>query len=802
MTALNQGRSADLPKIILPSDPTVIPAELRELSHWVCWRFERSEPTAENPDPKPRKVPIIAGTSSRASPTDAAQWRSFDVAWHAAQASHGTLGIGFVFSADDQYCGVDLDDCIDPSGALTPEAQALIKRFATYSEVSPSGTGVKLFLKGRKPEFAKASASDVMGCGQVEIFDQKRYFTVTGLHLEGTPADVTDCQQQLDELCTELWPAPKAQDPFPAWTQPVVTGHQLGDISSITMPQREQRCMAYLVKCPDAISGQRGHDTTLRAACECFRFGLDEAAACRVMSWFNTNKTGGEQWTERELAHKIVSARQIVEAKGDVGVRLVKPPAPTSASLGTPPHHSDMDAMPDGREQVYCLPREKIARLTTDIGNAARLVTAYGRELRFCHATGRWYKWDGKRWQCDLEGAITRYAKNVALSIFEEGKRCDDHRRDDLLRWGIASQKRDRINAMAALAQVDVAIATDDMDTDPWLFNCLNGTIDLRTGHLRPHDPADHITKIAPVEFDPDAPCPLYESFLQRTFDGDHELIAFVQRWHGHSLTGDVREQYLPIYHGEGNNGKSVLLDTLSGIMGDYACEAPPNLVTLRKHDEHPTEIADLLGRRLVIASETEKDAELRVQLIKRLTGNARLKGRYMRQDYFEFARTHKMVLVTNNKPVIREDSEAVWRRLRLVPFRVIIPKHERDPKLMHKLRNEWPGILAWLVRGCLDWQREGLSEPVAVMHATEQYRGTASSLDEFISQRCELGAGLSCSSGDLLGAYEAWCTSNRRRPLQARAFADALRDFGCERDRIGGDRAWLNIALRAPEGG
>lgn len=798
MTALNQGRSADLPKIILPSDPTVIPAELRELPRWVCWRFEREHPTPDNPDPTPRKVPIIAGTSSRASPTDAAQWRSFDRAWHAAQASHGTLGIGFVFSADDPYCGVDLDDCVDPSGALTPEAQALIERFATYSEVSPSGTGVKLFLKGRKPEFAKASASKVLGCGKVEIFDQKRYFTVTGLHLEGTPIAVADCQQQLDELCAELWLGPKPEGPFAAWKEPAVLGHPAGDISSITMPQREQRCMAYLIKCPDAISGQRGHDTTLRAACECFRFGLDEPAAWRVMTWFNQQKTGGELWSDKELQHKINSARAKVEADGEVGVRLMMPPTRTVAA----PELGRADATPDGHEQVYCIPHQQIAQLTTDVGNAARLVSAYGSDLRYCHATGHWYKWDTKRWRCDLQGGIMRCAKNVALGILDEAKRCEDDRRDRLLQWAMSSQKRDRINAMTALAQTDLAIATDDMDADPWLFNCLNGTIDLRTGQLRPHDPADYITKLAPVEYDPDAPCPLFESFLQRTFDGDHDLIAFVQRWHGHSLTGDVREQYLPIYHGEGNNGKSVLLDTLCGIMGDYACEAPPNLVTLRKHDEHPTEIADLMGRRLVIASETEKDAELRVQLIKRLTGNARLKGRYMRQDYFEFARTHKMVLVTNNKPVIREDSEAVWRRLRLVPFRVVVPKHERDPKLLQKFRNEGPGILAWTVRGCLDWQREGLTEPVAVMHATEQYRGTASSLDEFISQRCELGAGLSCSSGDLLGAYEAWCTSSRRRPLQARAFADALRDFGCERDRIGGDRAWLNIALREPEGG
>lgn len=236
--------------------------------------------------------------------------------------------------------------------------------------------------------------------------------------------------------------------------------------------------------------------------------------------------------------------------------------------------------------------------------------------------------------------------------------------------------------------------------------------------------------------------------------------------------------------------------------MGDYAAEAPPDLVTVRKHPEHPTEIADLMGRRLVVASETEQGAELRLQLIKRMTGNARLKGRLMRRDYFEFARTHKLVLVTNNKPALRENTEAVWRRLRMVPFNVIIPPEERDMTLLQKLQAEWPGILTWLVRGCVEWLAEGLTEPRAVTVATLAYRSRANSVEAFLKECCSIGQGLYTPTAHLVHAYVEWCARNRCVPVQGRALADALKAKGCEPGKIGGDRHWLHICVNEPEPG
>jgi putative DNA primase/helicase len=271
---------------------------------------------------------------------------------------------------------------------------------------------------------------------------------------------------------------------------------------------------------------------------------------------------------------------------------------------------------------------------------------------------------------------------------------------------------------MMTLAQTEAGLAATagDFDADPFLFNCLSGTLDLRTGTLHPHARGDRLTKVAPVHYDPTAPRPLFDAFVDRIMGGNRRMVDYLARVLGLCLSGDVSIQELYFFIGEGANGKSVLIDTVLGLLGAYATVAPESLLLLRAHPEHATEIADLCGRRLVVASETEEGAQLKVQLVKRLTGDARLKGRFMRRDFFEFDRTHKLVIVSNNRPVIRETKHAVWRRVRLVPFEVIIPEAERDTQLTEKLKAEWSGILSWLVAG-YRYARSGLYG-VAIGHA------------------------------------------------------------------------------------
>jgi len=382
----------------------------------------------------------------------------------------------------------------------------------------------------------------------------------------------------------------------------------------------------------------------------------------------------------------------------------------------------------------------------------------------------------------------------------------DAKRQEWLAKWAVRSQSRDRLGALVDLARCELPIAVEELDSNPWLLNVQNGTVDLRTGDLLPHRREDFITKLAPVRYDPAAACPRWDEFLDRIMGGNQQLISFLQRLAGMCLTGSVSEQYLFIAHGAGANGKSVLLDTLTGLLGDYAGEAPPDLFVVRRSEEHPTEIADLCGKRLVVGSETEEGRSLRTQLLKRLTGNARIKARFMRQDYFEFERTHKMILVTNNRPKISEPTGAVWRRIRLIPFNVIIPPDEQDKTLVEKLKTEWPGILNWALAGCLAWQREGLQFPAEVMGATDNYQQEQDVLAEFIDECCTLSPHAFITRKNLFSSYQNWATTiHDRFPLERNALYERIRrreGISEGQKRINGcpERGYSGIGLRQPE--
>jgi len=748
-----------------PDLSAIVPESLRVRPQWVLWRYiER--------DGRTTKAPVNAANGGAASSTDAATWTTFDKALDAAARFESSAGVGFVFTHEDPFVGVDLDDCI-VDGVIVRDAQAIIDALNSYTEISPSGKGVKIIAEAHKPDGA-GCRKRIDGFKQIEVYDSKRFFTITGTHLGGTPHEIEQRQSEIEALCRRLWPA-KAPSENPLRER---TSLDLSDAELIDRATAARNGDAFKrLYAGDKSYHGDDHSAADLALCNLLAFWTGRDAA-RIDRIFRTSGLMRPKWERTDYRERTISAAIASCAEVYGRSDCVRTGAAASADRSL----------------------AQTARLRTDVGNAARLVLRHGDAIRYAHGPGRWLIWDGAHWRPDDRGEIVRRCKDTALAIFDEAKRADGDEQQKIAQWAMASQKRDRLSAMAALAEPETAVTPDELDADPWALNVTNGTLDLRTGQLHPHRQSDLITKIAPVEYDPDAPAPRFERFLDEVFDGDEALIAFVQRWHGFCLTADIREQLLVIYHGEGCNGKSVLLDTISAVMGDYAAEAPPDLLTVRKHPEHPTEIADLLGRRLVVASETERDSDLRLQLVKRLTGNARLKARRMRRDYFDFARTHKMVLVTNNRPVIGEDTEAVWRRIRLVPFNIVIAEARRDATLMRTLAGERPGIIAWMVRGCLAWQREGLAEPEAVVTATAEYRGGANSVDAFVADCCSLGDNMVVVTAELLDAFERWCAENRRLPLRARAFAAALRAHGCVPDKRDGRRVWTGLSLT--EGG
>jgi len=749
-----------------------VPLALRERVQWVVWQYEWNEK-------KWTKVPYRVGPKSRASSTSSEQWSTFEEAVKAWLASDDLDGIMFAIAPDDPFCGIDLDECRNTKGHIATEAQEIIDEFASYTEVSPSTEGVKLFILGKKPDFADCRSTKVGGFGEIEIYDHDRFFVVTGAHLDGTPTTIEERQELLKALCARYW---AHQPRSPVARDRPATPLDLDDDALLEKIRNSKHGPKFEQLWNGDTSAYGGDDSRADLAlCGVLAFWTG-GDLHQVDSLFRQSNLMRSKWDQRR-GKTTYGERTIAKAlRGKT--EFYAPLKRSKRAIAVQPSECGADL-------------KKRAELLTDVGNAARLVVRHGHRIRYCHATGIWYVWNKTHWQADERGRIVELCKETALSILDEAKVADENARGGLVAWSMKSQKRERLTAMAALAQPDVAVTADDLDRDHNLFNCRNGTLDLRTGELRAHDPNDLITRVAPVAYDAHAICPLFDEFLNTTFSGDVELMEFVHRWHGHCLTGDVREQYIAIYMGEGNNGKSVLLDTISGLMGPYVGEAPPDLLTVRKHPEHPTEIADLMGKRLVVGSETERDVELRIQLIKRLTGNAKLKGRFMRQDYVEFARTHKLMLLTNNPPRIKEDTEAVWRRVLVVPFGHIVPPKKRDKLLLKKLEAEWPGILAWLVRGCMAWQESGLAIPSAITLATTKLRGRTDSVQAFLHECCVIDAGALTITETLYEAYGQFCDERRLRHEDSKHVAHVLREKDCEDGKYKGARCWFGIALK-----
>ncbi len=436
----------------------------------------------------------------------------------------------------------------------------------------------------------------------------------------------------------------------------------------------------------------------------------------------------------------------------------------------------------------------------TDVGNAERFVDQHGDDLRYVPAWSTWLVWDGTRWRRDTKGLHLERAKATAASILEEAAAAPDTDRVKLAKHAIASENINRIRAMVVLAQSspEIPVDPDELDADPWKLNVRTGTLDLSTGQLHSHARADLITKLAPVDYDPAAACPTFERFLDQ-IQPDADVREFLARWFGYVLTGSTREHKFIVGYGSGANGKTTLTDVFETILGDYARQAAPDLLMRRRDDPHPTGLADLQGARLVLAAETAQGRRLDESLVKRLTGGDQIKARYMRENFFEFTPSHKLMLSTNHKPQIDGTDHGIWRRTRLIPFAVTIADHDQDHELPAKLRREAPGILAWAVQGCLRWQKNGLTEPTAIVAATADYRTESDTLGQYISDHCVLVDGVRARAKDLYDQYVTWAEANGERSMSQKAFGTALGERGLEK-RSSNGIVWHGIALKAPE--
>jgi len=440
----------------------------------------------------------------------------------------------------------------------------------------------------------------------------------------------------------------------------------------------------------------------------------------------------------------------------------------------------------------------------TDLGNAERLVHYHGQDLRYCRAMGGWLTWDGKRWAQDKTGEVERRAKATVRSIYAEAEALeDDQKRKALAGYAIGSENKYKIEAMVKLAQSEAGVVArpEDFDTDHYMLNCSNGTLDLRSGELRPHRREDMITSLAPVEYDPKAECPRFEEFIARIMGHSQELISYLQRVLGYSLTGITVEQCWFFCHGTGANGKSTLLNVVQHVMGDYGKQSSPETILAKRGDDGPrNDLARLKGARLVGISEPNPSKRLDEGIVKMLTGEDRIACRFLHKEHFEYISTFKLFILANHKPDVQGTDYAFWRRVHLIPFAVTIPPCEQDPHLVESLKAESSSILRWMVQGCLDWQNQGLNPPREVSEATEEYREETDPLLDFISDECVVEASQRVANRALYERYKEYCNRNGQKPLFQKAFGRAMNGKGYRVIRLGRGKVSFRIGLSLRE--
>lgn len=463
---------------------------------------------------------------------------------------------------------------------------------------------------------------------------------------------------------------------------------------------------------------------------------------------------------------------------------------------------------PDGRwilkNKVPSDGKESEMLNLTDMGNAERLIKRHGEYLRYCYETGHWLVWNGKVWVKDNGDQIMSLAKETVRGMYiEAANTSDDHQRKELADHAKKSESESKLHAIIALARDLVPVKVQDLDANNMLFNCQNGTIDLHTGILNLHKREDFITLISPVEYDPNANSNLWQQHLLRVTGNDRELMAYLRRVFGYCLTGETKEQVMFFIYGPTKTGKSKTIGAVLWVLGDYAKQTPSETLLVKRYGGH-SDKARLVGSRMVVAIEAEKGEKLASALIKNMTGEDRMTARFLYKENFEFYPTFKIFLVANDKPLIRGEDSAMWERVKLIPFKQFIPRAERDKDLGEKLKEEGKGILAWMVKGCLEWQKhKDLLEPEEVTTETTIYRSEMDILGDFLDDCCTVEGTAKVAHGDLYRAHEEWCRQNDEEPITKKMLTIELqaRNFVSKRGHAG-KKVWHGLSLKGHQKG
>jgi putative DNA primase/helicase len=807
-------------KIVTHFNPDGIPEYLKQRPQWIVWG-KRTKPfqNALLDNGKLNRIPFNPRTGKVALSDDPKSWGTWEQVILAYQSGWYN-GIGFMLAENDGLVAIILNHCfLIGTKKLLPEAEQILARFdTTFAEIFPSGNrrgdGLHIYCFGLASRCGKGEhAQWIELCGK-DITGRRtnRYICVTG-HQFSKTREITNCQPSLSWLYrTFKLPA------IPAITYPVLptrdnsSRREKNEVSK-AQPANEGSQNDQRLKPASALNQQtiatavNGSDTRAKPKKTLKHIATPAkntvgAAASTVASPDDESRQHASDVTEAETALLNVTTLPRRDAQPTIATAVngndtrVKPKK-TLKHIATPAKSTvgaavSSVASPDNECRQRTFP-------FTDLGNAERFVHLYGDQLRYCQQNKSWYIWDGRRWERDQKMQAMGLVHNTVRSILNDATNTRLSKEQAKLANNYArkSENTTRMKAILEHARPKLSIVQNELDAHPMLLNVKNGVVDLKTGHLLPHNPKLLLSQIANTAFVKTAACPRWLAFVDWCFRGDQYLIDFVQKGIGYSIAGEIREQNFFVLYGDSDNGKSTFINVIRLLLGDYGYAAPHTLVIKQRHEGHPTELAALKGRRIVTVSETHKNAPLNIRRMKDLT-NRTMTARFMGGNFFEFSQSHTIWIDSNHRPVINDPNDAgIWKRVKPIPFLNRIARKDRDINLEEKLLAEAPGILSWLVDGCVAYQRKGLAEPPIVVKAKRDYKGEGDVIGAFLEDCCRVDDPNAVISTTLLfKAYQNWCAQNNLPALSNIVFGKEMVARKFEKKKSNRVRHYVGIQL------
>ena len=721
-----------------------IPRELKKLRNWVCWKAIPDERSHSGI----KKIPINPRTGGQAMSNNPDTWADFD---SALSASKDYTGLGFMFGGSG-YFGVDIDDMPEELERFRKGEDGIISEFVntlqSYTEYSQSKTGIHIICRGKLP---KGGRKKKHSFGGFEMYDSGRFFVMTGDYCSEY-MDIADCTESIKPLHNKYIGAGREPAAAPV-IHPRVTLDTANDIIRAALNAKNGTQFQALYN--GDISAYGSHSEADLAFCNMLAFWC-RCDAEKMDAMFRSSGLMREKWDRKQsgttygaitIARAIADCTEIYKgaSRSDDDYRL------TISDGGQTDE--------DGSIKLYSF---------DDMGNAERFVDLFGGSIRYCYTEKKWYYYNTLKWCVDNIGATERMADSSVKAMAAELKvyaQTDADEGTDMQKAFDKHMKASRSNkskkAMLSEVQHHVPILPSQMDKYRMALNTPSGILNLKTGKLNEHKAEYFFTKITSVDLSAAADCPRWLSFLDDIFDGDRDLIRYVQKALGYSLTGSTSEQCAFFLYGTGKNGKSTFLDVVRDVFGDYAANIQPETIMVRNNNSSAinSDIARLKGARLVTSVEPNEGVRINEGLLKQLTGDDTVTARKLYSEEFEFKPEFKLWMATNHKPIIRGTDTGIWRRIHMIPFTVAIPDDKVDKNLPHKLKAEMTAIFKWIVDGCMLWQQEGLKMPRAVLESVREYRREMDVISAFVNDCCNESGSVAAKT--LYAAYAQWADDN-----------------------------------------